>query len=172
MTYAYYAAAQFSSASRTFDRMADLTTPNLSSGFSREKYPWESVILRIASGLNPNDCLYKHTFQIGIISFLIICATSCPHVSVVNWINAWVERLEDHGMAVEDGMPLTLIKRLLRLVTMMKRSGHDIYRLSMVDSDIREKWDFYRTDKPFLMAICGKDRLKGILYNNVVSLPG
>ncbi|KAL3452783.1 hypothetical protein BJX65DRAFT_264805 [Aspergillus insuetus] len=171
MTYAYYAAAQFSSALRTFDRMADLSTQNLSSGFSREKYPWESVILRIASGLNPNDCLYKHTFQIGIISFLIICATSCPHVSVVNWINAWVERLEDHGMAVEDGMPLTLIKRLFRLVTMMKRSGHDIYRLSMVDSDIREKWDFYRTDKPFLIAICGKDRLKGILYNNVVSLP-
>ncbi|KAJ0426905.1 hypothetical protein BJY00DRAFT_2840 [Aspergillus carlsbadensis] len=171
MTYAYYAAAQCSSSSKTFDRMADLTTPTFSTGFSREKFPWESVILRIASGLNPNDCLYKHTFQIGIISFLIICATSCPHLSVVNWINGWVERLEDHGMAVEDGMPLTLIKRLLRLVTMMKRSGHDIYRLSMVDSDIREKWDFYRTDKPFLIAICGKDRLKGILYNNVVNLP-
>ncbi|KAL2809424.1 hypothetical protein BJX63DRAFT_405816 [Aspergillus granulosus] len=171
MTYAYYAAAQFSSADKTFDRMADLQNFDSSSGFSRDKFPWESVILRIASGLNPNDCLYKHTFQIGIVSFLIICATSCPHVSVVNWINAWIDRLEDHGMAVEDGMPLTLIKRVFRLITMMKRNGHDIYRLSIVDSDIREKWDFYRTDRNFVIAICGKDRVKGMLYNNVVNLP-
>ncbi|KAL2856434.1 hypothetical protein BJY01DRAFT_203386 [Aspergillus pseudoustus] len=171
MTYAYYAAAQLSSGIMTFDRMADLGTSGLGPGFSRDKFPWESVILRIASGLNPNDCLYKHTFQIGIISFLIICAASCPHVSVVNWINAWIDRLEDHGMAVEDGMPLTLIKRLFRLITTMKRSGHDIYRLSIVDSDIREKWDFYRTDVNFVMAICGKDRIKGMLYNNVVNLP-
>ncbi|KAL3463895.1 hypothetical protein BJX64DRAFT_255812 [Aspergillus heterothallicus] len=171
MTYAYYAAAQFSSADKTFDRMADLRSHDMGSHFSRDRYPWESIILRIASGLNPNDCLYKHTFQIGIISFLMLCANSCPHVSVVNWINSWIDRLEDHGMAVEDGMPLTLIKRLFQLITTMKRNGHDLYRLSIIDSDTREKWDFYRTDNNFVMAICGKDRMRGMLYNNVVNLP-
>ncbi|PTU20717.1 hypothetical protein P175DRAFT_0532065 [Aspergillus ochraceoroseus IBT 24754] len=171
MNYAYYAAAQLSSSRKTFEQMAELEELASGSRFTREKYPWESLLLRIACGLDMDDCLYKHTFKIGILSFLIICASSCPHIAVAKWTNAWIRELEDHGMAVEDGMPLALIKRIMRLITTMKQNGHDIYRISMVDSDIKEKWEFYRSDNNFMVAICAKDRLRGKLYNDVVYLP-
>lgn len=171
MNYAYYAAAQFSSSRQTFDRMTQLDGFELRPKFTRDRFPWESLILRITCGLDLDDCLYKHTFKIGILSLLMLCASLCPHIAVANWANAWIEKLEDHGMAVEDGMPLALIKRIMRLITGMKQQGHDIYRISIVDSDIKEKWEFYQSDTTFQVAICAKDRLKRELYNNVVCLP-
>ncbi|KAJ5619342.1 hypothetical protein N7510_003326 [Penicillium lagena] len=171
MNYAYYAAAQLSSSRETFDRITQLEGFELCPTFTRDSFPWESLILRITRGLDLNDCLYKHTFKIGILSLLMLCASLCPHIAVANWANAWIEKLEDHGMAVEDGMPLALIKRIMRLITMMKQQGHDMYRISIVDSDIKEKWEFYRSDSTFQVAICARDRSKRELYNNVVSLP-
>ncbi|KAJ5646185.1 hypothetical protein N7490_002557 [Penicillium lividum] len=170
MNYAYYATAQACSSRQMFDRLTQSTEVNVDS-FKRENFPWECLMLRIACGLDLEDCLYKHTYDIGILSLLICCASSCPYLAVATWIYNWMGNLGKYGMAVEDGMPLPMVMRVMRLIIAMKRDGHDGYRIAMMDSDIKEKVEFYQSNQEFLVAICAKDREKGIMYNNVVELP-
>ncbi|KAJ5994044.1 hypothetical protein N7451_009768 [Penicillium sp. IBT 35674x] len=171
MNYAYYATAQHASSQQMVDRLTTFAQPDADSSFTRENYPWESLLLRIACGLDLEDCLYKHTFKIGILSLLICCASSCPHIGVSNWIYDWIGKLGKYGGAVEDGMPVAMVIRVMRLIIAMKQDGHDAFRISVLDSDIKEKEEFYRSNIDLFVAVCGKDRVKGIMYNNVVALP-
>ncbi|KAJ5924070.1 hypothetical protein N7466_008257 [Penicillium verhagenii] len=171
INYAYYASAQFSSSQKMLDRMTQFGSIKGDSTFTRENYPWESLLLRIACGLDLEDCLYKHTFKIGILSLLTCCASSCPHIAVADWISDWIGKLGKYGMAVEDGVPVALVLRVIRLIILMKSDGHDAFRISLMDSDIKEKEEFYRSNNDFFVAVCGKDRIQGTRYNNVVALP-
>ncbi|KAJ5651182.1 uncharacterized protein N7484_004905 [Penicillium longicatenatum] len=171
MNYAYYATAQHASSQQMINRLTAFAHPDIDSSFTRENYPWESLLLRIACGLDLEDCLYKHTFKIGILSLLICIASSCPHIGVANWIHDWMGKLGNYGRAVEDGMPVVMVMRVMRLIIAMKQDGHDAFRISVLDSDSKEKEEFYHGNIDLKVAVCGKDRVKGIMYNNVVALP-
>ncbi|KAH8800308.1 hypothetical protein F5884DRAFT_649369, partial [Xylogone sp. PMI_703] len=169
MNYAYYATAQILSSQRIFERIA--STNRLNPLFTWRDYPWEKLLLRITAGLDLADCIYKNTFNIGILSLLCFCAAWCPHFEVVAWIEEWIRRLEEYGVAVEDGMPLNIMKRIINMILKKKQSEQDLLMVSILDSEYAEKGDLYQSDFQILAAVCGKDRRTGKLYHDVVYVP-
>jgi hypothetical protein len=138
--------------------------------FTSLDYPWETLILRIAAGLDFADCVSKHIFRFGIVWILSMCAAWCPHISVAKAAEQWVHRLEMYGLVAEDGVPLTIIKRELSFIMEQKRMNQDLFRISPVDCTQMETRDLYGSTCTMLVAVCAKDRKTGELYNDICEI--
>lgn len=114
MNYSYYALAQMLSSRRVLEQVARTDAPPAT--FTSRDYPWEHLILRIARGLDLQDCVSRRMFKFGIMSILSMCAAICPHLEVAKATEQWVSQLEACGLAVEDGSPLTMIKREISFI--------------------------------------------------------
>lgn len=169
MNYMYYGLAQMLSSRRVLEQIASVEAPPAE--LTSRNYPWEHLILRIAKGLNLADCVAKHTFRPGVMSVLSTCAAYCPHMGVTKMAEQCLSQLEARGLAVEDGIPLTLIKRELNFITGAKKQDQDIFRISVLVSADIESRDIYRSDFHMLSAVCAKDRRTGKLYNDICEIP-
>jgi hypothetical protein len=139
--------------------------------FTSHSYPWEHLILRIAAGVDPTDCVAKHVFKFGIMSILSMSAGFCPHQTVAEAAEHWVSQLEICGLAVEDGMPLAIIKRELSFVAEKKKKGQDMLRVAVFTTTETETGELYQSDFQLLSAVCAKDRRTGKLYNDICEIP-
>ncbi|EXJ89930.1 hypothetical protein A1O3_02997 [Capronia epimyces CBS 606.96] len=169
MNYIYYALAQMLSSRRALAQVATADAPPAK--FTTRNYPWEHLILRITMGLDLSDCVTKHTFRVGVMSVLSTCAAWCPHIAVTQVAERWLAKLEACGMAVEDGMPVAVIKRELNFVVENKKKDQDIFRISVLTSADTETRDVYQSDFQMLSAVCAKDRRTGKLYNDIQEIP-
>lgn len=169
MNYVYYALAQMLSSRRAVERLVTAEAPP--AAFTSHDYPWENLILRITAGLDPADCVSKHIFNYGIVTMLSMCAAWCPHLSVAKAAMRWLSQLEMCGLAVEDGVPLTIIKRELVFIMEKKKMGQDLFRISALDCADMETGELYQSDCAMLAAVCAKDRRTGELYNEICEIP-
>lgn len=152
------------------ERVASVDAPPAT--FTSHNYPWEHLILRIAAGVDPTDCVAKHVFKFGIMSILSMCAGICPHQIVTKTAEHWASQLEVCGLAVGDGLPLAIIKRELSFVVEREKEegpGHVAYCCVYNHRD----GDGRAISKRFklLSAVCAKDRRTGRLYNDICEIP-
>lgn len=168
MNYIYYGLAQMLSSRRVLEQIASKDAP--STDFTSLNYPWEHLILRIAAGLDLADCVTKHTFRFGIMAILSTCASWCPHISATKAAERWASQLEVCGLAVEDGIPVAIIKRELSFVSEKKKKGQDMLRIAVLASADTECGELYQSDFQMLSAVCAKDRQTGQLYNDICEI--
>lgn len=132
-----------------------------------------SILPPVFGDLTPN----MHEFTPLKSAILAISASHMVHVEaslvsgVAVWVEQWLRRLQDYGVAVEDGMPIGMMRRMMGLVKKRKEDEQDLLMLSMLADEDTEKSDLYRSDFKVLAALCGKDRRNGKLYNDVVYTP-
>lgn len=139
--------------------------------FTSHNYPCEHLILRIAAGVDPTDCVAKHMFKFGIMYILSMCAGICPHQIMAKAAEHWASQLEVCGLAVEDGLPLAIIKRELSFVVEKKKRDQDMLRIAVFTTRETEAGELYQSDFQLLSAVCAKDRRTGKLYNDICEIP-
>lgn len=175
MNYAYYCVAQLLSSEEAWHRLtgqgsaASVTStppPGTRPGSPSPSSPnplWEGLILRISAGLDPSSCVYKNTFDVGIISILILCAAWSPDLRLASWVDRWLYRVEEHGTAVENAIPLSTMRHALQLIRDTKQHGCDLFLASFVEPEEMDRDEIYKSDGHVLVAMCGKDRATGTL---------
>ncbi|KAK4942701.1 hypothetical protein LTR10_017650 [Elasticomyces elasticus] len=164
MNYAYYAAAQLLSSQEFWQRIAGVAAP---STLKPSKSRWELLILRITAGISPSECVYKNTFDIGIISLLSFCAGWSPDPAVACWVDGWVQKMEEHGVVLDGSVPISILKKLLNLVQEKKQEGCDLYLVSLSEPEDVDRDTIYTTGDQFLIAMCGKNWKTGCVWNEV-----
>ncbi|EED23033.1 hypothetical protein TSTA_064940 [Talaromyces stipitatus ATCC 10500] len=169
MNYAYYAQARMMCSLDVINRLRNpkFVVPPL----TRKDCPWAELILRITAGLQISDCIYKNTFNAGILPILILCMVSCPRPDVASWIEGWIRKVEDFGVPLESGLPFGLIKRIIRFIINQRQSRRDVLLVLPLDTEDAEKSDLYQSDFRMHVGICGKDIYTGKLYNEIVEIP-
>lgn len=169
MNYLYYALAQMLSSRRILEGVATTDAPPAS--FTSRDYPWEYLILRIITGLDLADCVAKHMFMPGVMSILSLCAGWCPHIGVAKASERWISQFEVCGLAIEDGLPLTIRKRELKFILEKKKLDQDVFRVAVLARADTEAGELYQSDFQLLSAVCAKDRRTGKLYNYMCDIP-
>lgn len=169
MNYAHYAHTQMLCASDAIDRITNphFVVPPL----TRKDCPWGELVLRITAGLTIDDCVYKNTFNAGLLLILTSCMVLCPRADVAAWIEDWVHRVEDFGVPLESGLPFGIVKRIIRFILDERQNGSDVLLLLPVDTEDAEKSDLYQSDFKMHVVVCGKDMHTGKLYNETVEIP-
>ncbi|CAK7221404.1 hypothetical protein SBRCBS47491_004519 [Sporothrix bragantina] len=169
MNYAHYAHTQMLCAPDAIDRIQHphFVVPP----FTRKDCPWGELILRITAGLTIDDCVYKNTFNAGMLLILTSCMVLCPRADVAAWIEDWVHRVEDFGVPLETGLPFGIIKRIIRFVLDQRQKGSDVLLILPLDTEDAEKSDLYQSDFKMQVVVCGKDLRTGQLYNETVEIP-
>ncbi|CAK7205699.1 hypothetical protein SEUCBS139899_008478 [Sporothrix eucalyptigena] len=169
MNYAHYAHTQMLCAAGAIARIRDpvFVVPPL----TRRDCPWGELILRITAGLTIDDCVYKNTFNAGMLLILTSCMVLCPRADVAAWIEDWVHRIEDFGVPLESGLPFGIIKRIIHFVLDQRQLGSDILLILPLETEDAEKSDLYQSDFKMHVVVCGKDLRTGQLYNETVEIP-
>lgn len=169
MNYAHYAHTQMLCAHDAVDRIRN---PNsVAPPFTRKDCPWGELILRITAGLTIDDCVYKNTFNAGMLLILTSCMVLCPRADVAAWVEDWVQRVEDSGVPLESGLPFGIIKRIIRFILNERQNGSDVLLILPLDTEDAEKSDLYQSDFKMQVVVCGKDLHTGRLYNETVEIP-
>lgn len=170
MKYAYYAHARMLCSDDIIDRLAQPTF--VEPPFTRRDSPWTELILRITAGLDIADCVYKNTFNTGILSILAACLVACPRGDVAAWIEEFMRKVEDFGVPLESGLPFGVMKRIVRFILNERReNGHDVFIIIPLDVEDAEKSDLYHSDFQLRVLVCGKDMHTGKRYNEAVEIP-
>jgi hypothetical protein len=169
MNYAYYAYAQMLCSEDMVDRLESQTF--VEPAFTRKDYPWAELILRITHGLDISDCIYKSTFNAGILSILTACMAVCPRADVASWIENWIRKVEDYGIPLESGLPFGIIKRVIRFILDQREKRRHVLLIMPLDIEDAEKSDLYQSDFKMQVIVCGKNLLMGKLYNEMAEIP-
>lgn len=169
MNYANYAHAHMMCSQDAIDRLLnpEFVVPPL----TRKDCPWPELILRITAGLQLADCVYKNTFNAGILSILTTCIVLCPRADVAAWIQEWIRKVEDLGVPLENGLPFGIIKRIIRFVLTQREDGNDVLLIVPLDTEQAEKSDLYHSDYKMKAAVCGKRIYTGKLYSEITEVP-
>jgi hypothetical protein len=169
MNYAYYANAQMLCSEDVMDRLENQRF--VEPAFTRKDCPWVELILRITHGLEITDCIYKSTFNAGILSILTACMVICPRADVAWWIEDWIRKVEDYGIPLEMGLPFGIIKRVIRFILNQRQNMLHVLLILPLDIEDTEKSDLYQSDFKMQVIVCGKNMRTGRLYNEVTELP-
>lgn len=169
MNYAYYAHAQMLCSEDLMDRLKSRTI--VEPAFTRKDCPWAELILRITQGLDITDCIYKSTFNAGILSILTACMAVCPRADVASWIETWIRNVEDYGIPLESGLPFGIIKRVIRFILNERQNKRHVLLIMPLDIEDSEKSDLYQSDFKMQVMVCGKNMSTGKLYNEITEIP-
>ena len=169
MKYVYYGYAQMLCSQDVFNRLQSATFAE--PPYTRKDCPWVELILRITSGLDAADCIYKNTFTTGILSILTSCIVLCPRADVASWIEEWIRKVEDFGVPLETGLPFGIAKRIIRFILDQRRNERDVLLMLPLDTEDAEKSDLYHSDFEMQVVVCVKDMHTGMLYNETVEIP-
>ncbi|QKX63218.1 uncharacterized protein TRUGW13939_10387 [Talaromyces rugulosus] len=168
MNYAYYAHAQMLCSEDVVDRLEQTF---VEPAFTRRDYPWAELILRITHGLDISDCIYKSTFNTGILTILTACMAVCPRADVASWIENWIRKVEDYGIPLESGLPFGIIKRVIRFILDQRKKRRHVLLIMPLDIEDAEKSDLYQSDFKMQVIACGKNMDTGKLYNEMAEIP-
>ncbi|KAH8698609.1 hypothetical protein BGW36DRAFT_426307 [Talaromyces proteolyticus] len=169
MNYAYYAHAQMLCSEETIDRLEDPAF--VEPAFTRKDSPWVELILRITQGLNIAECIYKNTFNAGILPIITSCMVACPRADVASWIEDWLRKVEDFGIPLESGLPFGIIKRTIRFILNQRQNRRHVLLILPLDIEDAEKSDLYHSDFKMQVVVCGKNTRTGKLYNEIAEIP-
>ena len=79
--------------------------------------------------------------------------------------------LEVCGLAVEDGMPLAIIKRELNFIMEKKKMDQGMFRIAVLASADTESGELYHSGFQMWSAVYAKDRRTRKLYNDLCEIP-
>ncbi|SPO01549.1 uncharacterized protein DNG_04222 [Cephalotrichum gorgonifer] len=137
-----------------------------------EAEPWILTLLRIAAGLDWEECVRLNVYTIGFVSLLPDCIMRSRNPAVGLWMQDWLEeRLK--GDAFEEGnFPVFQVLDILRLVNRERADGRDVVSLFQAVDDEGGSGKLGSYSSQHLTSVCvyGRCRTTGRMSSYIMAL--
>ncbi|KAM5347290.1 hypothetical protein ACJ41O_010295 [Fusarium nematophilum] len=118
MNYAYYITSRIMQSSGVFHAYDDSAIEGVEQ--------WILVLLRIAAGIDWEECVRLNTYSIGFSGLLLTCAVQSRRPAVGLWIQDWLEERQRTSHLEEGSFPVLQILQVLRAVNRERARGRDV----------------------------------------------
>jgi hypothetical protein len=163
MNFAYYITARVLQCLEPLESLHKGCLINNDEG-CQETERWIQVLLRIAAGIDWEQCVRLNTYKVGFASLLLACALRTRRLETGLWMQNW---LDGHlkGFHFEEGnFPVFQILGTLRLINHERMSGRDVLALfqTMDDQGGSGKLGSYHSQRLSSLWIYGRCRRTGV----------
>ncbi|KAH7009481.1 hypothetical protein EDB80DRAFT_713418 [Ilyonectria destructans] len=133
---------------------------------------WIALLLRIASGLDWDDCLQFNVYTVGFSGLLLACALRTSNLAAGLWIQDWLEQRYTVGSLEEGSFPVLQILQVLRALNRERGKGHDMFVVFQPfdDGGGIGKYDSYNSQRISSIMMYGRCRNTCQLLLREVSL--
>ncbi|KAH8204927.1 hypothetical protein TruAng_000966 [Truncatella angustata] len=170
MNYAYYVVARIMQQTEYFEALTPSGDRALHTG-GTETEMWILVLLRIAAGIDWDECKRLNIFTVGISGLLLAATLRSRSPEIGLWIQRWLERRAENSLE-EGSFPVWQIIRILRVINQERRAGRDVFAVfqPVDDGGGVGKHDSYNSQTLTSILIYGKDRSSGTLYTTHLAI--
>jgi hypothetical protein len=134
INFAYYVAARVMQCMQLVQSLSNNSLADINDPYE-EMELWIHMLLRIAAGINWNDCIRLNVYTIGLAGLLLACALRSRKLATGLWVQEWLEeRLKENGLE-EGNFPVFQILDALQVINCERRKGRDVISLFQTVDD-------------------------------------
>ncbi|KAF2674458.1 hypothetical protein BT63DRAFT_10671 [Microthyrium microscopicum] len=100
-----------------------------------EMEDWIQILLRIAAGINWNDCIRLNVYTIGFAGLLLACALRSRKLATGLWIQEWLEERLKEDALEEGNFPVFQILDAVQVINHERVNGRDVISLFQTVDD-------------------------------------
>ncbi|KAL7917101.1 hypothetical protein ACQKWADRAFT_307594 [Trichoderma austrokoningii] len=173
MNMAYYVVARVMQCAGPLQTFANASMHNADNLYE-EIEAWIFILLRIAAGIDWEDCVCLNAYTIGFTGLLLACSLSSRSLETGVWIQQWLEKRLGPGGIEEGNFPVFQILDAVRLINRERKNGLDVVALfqTVDDGGGNGKFGSYSSQFISSMLVYGRCRSTGKLASYHVSTRG
>jgi hypothetical protein len=134
INFAYYVTARVMQCTEPLQSLGNNSLVDIDDPYE-EMENWIQILLRIAAGINWNDCIRLNVYTIGLAGLLLACALRSRKLTTGLWIQEWLEqRLKEDGFE-EGNFPIFQVLDALQVINCERRNGRDVISLFQTVDD-------------------------------------
>ncbi|KAJ5975794.1 hypothetical protein N7481_009501 [Penicillium waksmanii] len=171
MNYAYYVCSRIMQCTALFRELQSTRDQSFGTGRKEVNY-WMTILVRIASGLDKQDCFRNNVYSVGVSSFLTACLLRCHNITIGRWIENLLYEWTTSHILEEGSFPISQALQAVRLINEEKRTDNDIYAIALPEDDGggTGKYMSYHSQHFDKIVIIGRRGRSGRLYSGLVAI--
>lgn len=171
MNYAYYVASRIMQCTALLHELNCARGPS-NGPEKKEVNFWMTLLIRIVSGLNKQDCLKGNVYSIGVSSLLTACLLRCQNITIGRWVEKWLHEWGISSIFEEGSFPVFQALETIRLINEEKAAGNEIYAIALPEDDGggTGKYTSYNSQHFDKIITIGRRGISGRLYSELVPI--
>lgn len=166
MNFSYYVTARIMQCTEPLSSLDGTLHENIDEMYE-EIEAWIMILLRIAAGIDWEECTKLNAYTVGFASLLLACSLRSRRLEAGVWMQGWLEERLSKSNAYEEGnFPVFQVLEGLRLVNAERRDGRDVFAMfqTVDDSGGNGKLGSYHSQMLVALQIYGRCRTSGTMY--------
>lgn len=171
MNYAYYVCSRIMQCTALLRELQSTRNQSFDPGRKEVNY-WMTILARITSGLDKQDCFRNNVYSIGISSLLTACLLRCHNITIGRWIENLLYEWTTSHILEEGSFPVAQALQAVRLINEEKAADSDIYAIALPEDDGGGTGKFmsYHSQHFDEIVITGRRGMSGRLYSELVPI--
>ncbi|OTB02569.1 hypothetical protein M426DRAFT_193768 [Hypoxylon sp. CI-4A] len=132
---------------------------------------WITILLRIAVGINWENCVKLNMYTIGLSSMLLACVLRSSSLGIGLWMEDWLNQRYQEGCLEEGSFPIYQILQVLGIINQERRQGRHVYAICQPidDGGGVGKFDSYNSQRLESVLVYGWYVNSSTLYSRYVT---
>ncbi|CZR67689.1 uncharacterized protein PAC_17588 [Phialocephala subalpina] len=173
INYAYYVTARVMQCTKFLQSLGNDSLVDIDDPYEETEI-WIQILLRIAAGIDWNECIRLSVYTIGLAGLLLACALRSRKLATGRWVQEWLEeRLKEDDGFEEGNFPVFQILIALQIINCERSNGRDVISLFQTVDDGGGSGKFGSYSSQFIQSflVYARCHETGNLYSYQVS-PG